>query len=128
MRSVFEGVAFNSRWLLDVVEKFVKRKLPALNFIGGGARSDVWCQIFADVLDREIRQVADPQQANVRGAAFVALVALGHADAEQLAAKVRISATYRPDPATRATYDELYREFRNLYKHNKAIHARLNGA
>jgi len=126
IRSVYEGVAYNSHWLLDVVEKFAKRRLPALNFIGGGARSDAWCQILADVLDREIRQVADPQQANARGAAMIALVALGHSSAEELATKVRIQATFRPDPANRATYDELYREFRKLYKHTKGIHARLN--
>ena len=44
------------------------------------------------------------------------------------AAKVAISAIYRPDPAARSTYDELYREFRNIYKNNKGIHARLNGS
>jgi xylulokinase len=126
IRSVYEGVAFNSHWLLDVVEKFAKRKLPALNFIGGGARSDVWCQIHADVLDREIRQVADSQQANVRGAAMIALIALGQATADQLARKVKIKATFRPDPAHRAEYDSLYREFRKLYQQNKGIHARLN--
>jgi xylulokinase len=128
VRSVYEGVALNGRWLLEVVEKFAKRKLPTLNFIGGGARSDVWCQIHADVLGRDIRQVADPQQANVRGAAFIALVALGHATAQELAGKVAIRATYQPDAATRQTYDELYREFRNIYKHTKGIHARLNGS
>jgi xylulokinase len=126
IRSVYEGVAFNSHWLLDVVEKFAKRRLPVLNFIGGGARSDVWCQIQADVLDREIRQVAEPQQANVRGAAMIALNALGHATADELAQKVRIKATFRPDPSHRATYDELYREFKKLYQQNKGIHARLN--
>ena len=36
-----------------------------------------WRQIFADVFDREIRQVADPIQSNARGAAFIAGVALG---------------------------------------------------
>jgi xylulokinase len=126
IRSVYEGVAFNSHWLLDVVERFAKRKLPTLNFIGGGARSEVWCQILADVLDREIRQVADPQQANLRGAAMIALIALGHATADQLAQKVKIKATFRPDPANRVAYDELYREFGKLYRQNKGIHARLN--
>ena len=35
VRSVFEGTAYNSRWLLDAVERFVGRQLPALAFIGG---------------------------------------------------------------------------------------------
>ena len=39
VRSVFEGIAYNSRWLLDAVERFIRRPLPALTFIGGGARS-----------------------------------------------------------------------------------------
>ena len=133
VRAVYEGVAFNSRWLLEVVEKFVKRhgsprsEFDGLNFIGGGARSEVWCQIHADVLDREIRQVADPQQANVRGAAFVASIALGHATAVQLAARVRIDRIYTPDASTRALYDGRFKEFKALYKANKAIHRRLNG-
>jgi xylulokinase len=125
VRSVFEGVAFNSRWLLDVVEKFIKRPLPSLNFIGGGARSDLWCQIHADVLDRPINQMVDPQQANVRGAAFVASIALGHATAEELASKVKVAQTFRPDPANRVVYDELYGHFKALYKANKGLHAKM---
>jgi len=50
--------------------------MPELNIIGGGASSNVWCQIFADVLNRTIKQVKDPIQANARGAAFIASV--GH--------------------------------------------------
>jgi hypothetical protein len=38
-----------------------------INLAGGGGNSDVWCQIFADVLNVEARQVQNPIQANVRG-------------------------------------------------------------
>ena len=76
IRAVFEGVALNTRWVLGYVERFVKRRLDPLSIIGGGAQSDVWCQIYADVLDRSVRQVRDPLQANARGAAFIAAVAL----------------------------------------------------
>jgi len=127
VRSVFEGVAFNSRWLLDTVERFVKRPMDQLNFIGGGALSDAWCQMHADVLDRTIRRVADPQHANARGAALVAALALGVATPADLGGAVRIDAEFRPDPANRRAYDELYGEFRKRYKADKAMHARLNG-
>lgn len=100
--------------------------MDGLNFIGGGARSDLWCQIHADVLNREIRRVADPQQANVRGAAFLAAVSLGHATAEELASKVRIDRTFLPNPANRGIYEELYGQFKAIYKANKGIHAKLN--
>ena len=77
------------------------------------------------MLDRPINQMVDPQQANVRGAAFVASIALGHATAEELAAKVKVAQTYRPDPANRAVYDELYGHFKALYKANKGLHAKM---
>lgn len=126
VRSVYEGVAYNSRWLLDVAERFVKRPFPHLHFIGGGALSDAWCQMHADVLDRPILRVADPQHANARGAAFVASIALGHADAEELGRRVQIDRRFTPEPATRVVYDERYGEFRKLYKALRPIHARMN--
>jgi xylulokinase len=126
IRSVYEGVALNARWLMGTVEKFAKHRFDGLNFIGGGAQSDEWCQIFADVLDRDIRRVAAPQQANVRGAAFLASIALGQASAEHLAAKVRIQDTFRPQPANRAIYDELSGQWSALYKRNRKIHQHLN--
>ncbi|MCB0959175.1 MAG: FGGY-family carbohydrate kinase [Acidimicrobiales bacterium] len=126
VRSVFEGVAFNSRWLLDTVESFIKRPLDGLNFIGGGARSDLWCQMHADICDRTIRRVAEPQHANTRGAAFIAWLALGRQTLDELNRAVTIEAEFRPDPSMKATYEPLYREFTKLYKANKAIHRRLN--
>ncbi|HEY4376002.1 MAG TPA: FGGY-family carbohydrate kinase [Acidimicrobiales bacterium] len=126
VRSVFEGVAANSWWLLEVVEKFAKQKLDGINFIGGGALSDLWCQMHADVLDRKIRRVDQPQHANTRGAAFVALLALGKATPEDLNRSVKIAATFTPEPETQAAYAPLKAEFKNLYKAHKAIHRRLN--
>jgi sugar (pentulose or hexulose) kinase len=84
--------------------------------------------MHADVLDRTILQVADPQQANVRGAAFVALVALGLADVDALAARVPVAAAYEPDGRNRALYDELFDAFTAIYKRTKSLHARLNRA
>ena len=53
IRSVFEGVAFNTRWLLGYVETFVGVELDPIVMVGGGARSDLWCQIHADVLGKD---------------------------------------------------------------------------
>lgn len=126
VRAVYEGVAFNSRWLLEAVEKFVKHRMDTLNFIGGGAMSELWCQIHADVLDRDINQMADPRQANVRGAALVASIALGHARVDNLATEVPVQRTYHPNPANKAIYDALYGQFTAMYKADKPIHAKLD--
>jgi xylulokinase len=128
VRAVLEGVAYNSRWLLTYVEKFVDRKLDSIRLIGGGARSRLWCQTIADVLDRRIQQVDEPVLANARGAAFQAAVALGHLTVDEIPSLVPIANTFEPNPKNRGLYDELFREFVNLYKSNKAIFARLNRA
>jgi xylulokinase len=126
VRAVYEGVAFNSRWLLEAVEKFAGRRLESLAFIGGGANSDQWAQIHADVLGREIRQVTDPVLANVRGAALITLVALGRLPVEQIPDMVEVRRTFVPDPSTAGEYDILFNEFVNLYKQTKGIFKRLN--
>jgi xylulokinase len=126
IRAVLEGVAFNGRWLLGSVEKFIRRPLDPINMIGGGANSPVWCQIHADVFNRTIRQVRDPILANLRGAAFLAAVSLGYCRFEDIPERIKIANTYSPNPDNRAIYDELFAEFINIYKCNRRIYARLN--
>jgi xylulokinase len=126
IRAVFEGVAYNSRWVLDAVEKFIKRRMDSLNIIGGGAQSDVWCQIYADVLNRTIRRVYQPLQANARGAAFIAAVGLGYITVNDIPKLIKISKVFKPNSRNRQTYDELYSEFLNVYKANKTMYQRLN--
>ncbi|MBI5945208.1 MAG: FGGY-family carbohydrate kinase [Chloroflexi bacterium] len=126
VRAVFEGVAFNSRWLLKYVEQFNKQPVDAINIVGGGARSNIWCQIHADVLNRPIRQVRDPIEVNVRGAALLASASLGYMHYDEIGTHVKIAQTYTPNPGHRKIYDELFSEFVAIYESNRKIHARLN--
>ncbi|MEM9460571.1 MAG: FGGY-family carbohydrate kinase [Myxococcota bacterium] len=126
LRAVLEGVALNSRWLLQALEGFVGHRLDPIRVIGGGARSARWCQIFADVFDRQIEQVEDAVQCNARGAALVASVGLGLVDVEQIPRHVKIRARFEPRAEHRPTYDRLFDEFRHLYRQTRAIYARLH--
>jgi len=127
VRAVMEGVAYNTRWNMGYVEKFIGRKLDSLNIIGGGGNSDVWCQIFADVLEREIRKVKSPQMSNARGAAFLASVGLGEITFADIPSLIRYERSFAPDLANRAVYDTLFAEFLAIYRNNKSIYQRLNG-
>ncbi len=127
VRAFLEGVALNARWLIEPAEKFTGRKLTHLNFIGGGAKSDVWSQILADVMDVEIHQLQDPIQANARGAAFIAAVGLGYLKFDEIPQKVQFKGLYKPNPENRALYDKLFREFVQFYQNNKGSYKRLNG-
>ena len=126
VRAVLEGVAFNARWLLDSVERFIKRPMPVLRILGGGAISDLWCQIHADILGRRIERVAEPMYANLRGAALFASMSLGNIDLAGAAARVRVDATFDPDPQARKVYAPMYAEYRRLYHRLHGMYARLN--
>lgn len=126
VRAVLEGVALNARWLAEAVDRFVGRRLEPVRLIGGGARSELWCQIYADVLDRAVHQMERPLEASARGAGLLALVGLGElnfADVPELVAAAR---TFEPTPAHRRIYAELSAAFRELYRRQRGVYARLN--
>ncbi len=127
-RAVLEGVALNSLWLHEAVESFAGRRLDPIRIIGGGAQSDLWCQIHADVMDRTIERVALPLHANLRGAAVFAAIALGAITSSEVGHLISTERSFSPDPATRATYEQLYGEFPKLYKSQRSMFSRLNGA
>lgn len=126
VRAVLEGVALNNRWLHGAVETFAKRRLDPIRIIGGGAQSDLWCQIHADVMERTVERVPAPLHANLRGAALFAGLALGAVSRDEVARLVGVDRVFKPDRATRAVYDELYEEFPKLYKAQRSMFSRLN--
>lgn len=126
VRATLEGVACNARWMHHYVERLVKDRVDDIAMIGGAAGSSLWCQIFADVLDREIRQIAEPRLANARGAALRAGVALGWFSWDEIPALVRTAATFTPNSANREVYDKMFKEFRGFYKANRKMYVRLN--
>jgi xylulokinase len=126
VRSVLEGVAFNARWLLDAVEAFVRRPIPRLRILGGGAMSDLWCQIHADILGRPVERVAEPMYANLRGAGLFAAMSLGKLSLEDVPDLVRVTETFEPQAGTRQVYGSMYTEFKRFYSRLHGSYARLN--
>jgi xylulokinase len=125
VRSVLEGVAFNSRWLLDAYEKYLRRPVPKLRILGGGAQSELWCQIYADVLGRPVERVADPRHAQLSGVALWARVCLGELELEDVPKYVPVPATFTPS-ADAGAYAGRYAEYRGLYGKFKGLYHRLN--
>jgi xylulokinase len=126
LRAVFEGVALNARWALDTVENLYS-PVEWLAIIGGGAKSDVWCQIYADVMNKTIRRVSEPQEAGALGAAIIAKMALGEIENIQEIKKFcHYDKEFYPDPDTRELYDFLFKEFKQLYKQNSKWFKHMN--
>lgn len=126
MRAVLEGVGLNARWLLFYVEKLMGHPFEAVNFIGGGARSDVWSQIIADIFNRPVRQMNDPVMSNSRGTAILAALALGKIEMNDVSKKVEPKRIYEPNTQHKAMYDEMFERFVEIYTKNKQVFSRLN--
>lgn len=126
VRAVLEGVAHQLRWILDASEKVVRHPLHDLHVVGGGARSDVWCQIHADVLNRPLHRVEQPLLANVRGAALFAGLVLGRLAPDELGGRARIERVFTPDPTAVAVHHEMHAAFVALTKSQKRMYHRLN--
>ena len=125
-RAIMEGLAFNNRWTRDAAEKFTGRTFERVRFSGGGAQSDAWAQIHADILGGPIYQVDDPVNTTVRGTALLALVSLGHRSPDELPDIIKIKQVFEPDETNRPVYDKMYGQYRQLFKKNKKIFAALN--
>jgi xylulokinase len=126
IRAFFEGVAYNMRWAMETVEKLYW-KVDHLHAIGGGAKSRVWCQIIADVTNRTILQVEEPQLANAKGVALLASLALGYIEKfNDIKKHIRVQEQFQPDPHNRKVYDKQFAEFQALYRQNKRWYKRMN--
>ena len=124
-RAVLEGVALNLRWLQGPVEKFIDREISHYVFYGGGARSDLWSGIMADVLGKPVHQLADAGFANSIGTAVFGFDRLGIASAAELSDHLRIKAVYEPDRSRRARYDDLAATFAETFKRARPLSHRL---
>ena len=115
LRSIYEGVAYNIRWLLEAVAKAGFPCNP-VRAIGGGAKSDVWMQIVADATRRRVEAVENPQEAGAMGSALAVAVALGVlGDYKDIKKVVKVRKTFEPRAEHAGEYDRVYGGFRKLY-------------
>ena len=126
-RAVLEAVAFGFRHHVDVLEErglAVHRVLAS----DGGAASDLWLQITADVLGQPVQRVAGHTGSSL-GAAFVAGRALGlfgaWSDIERF---VGSGATFVPDGHAHRVYDAYYALYRETYERLRPMFPRLAAA
>lgn len=126
VRSVLEGVALHTRWIVDTLGRCGFRP-NSLRIIGGGAKSDLWVQILADVLGRDIERVAEPQESGARGAALIAFVGLGvYKDISSLRKVVEVTRVFHPHKEHREIYDGAYVTIKEVYGRLRKLYSRIN--
>lgn len=115
-RAALEGVAFN---LLTCITAFRESgaTIDRIDAIGGGAVSDVWLQIFADVWGVPVRRRSVVEEANSLGAAVTGAVGLGLVDGFGAARSLsEVTAEFEPDGARHDIYRTAHEVFVDAYE------------
>jgi xylulokinase len=128
LRAVLEGISMN----LGIIVNIFRGHLPidAMTVIGGGARSEVWRQILADVYDCPVESLDFLEEATSMGAAVIGGVAAGvFRDFDVIHRFVRVRCTATPDAENREVYRNLMPVFEHAYRSLVDVYeelARLN--
>jgi xylulokinase len=115
--AVLEGVSYSARLVMDSLEASACLRPTEFNHSGGGAASDVWCQIRADVLGRPIRRLK-MLDAGVLGAALMAGTGIGVFSSLSDAAKkfVMLDRVFEPNPIQSERHDHGFEKYKMLYQ------------
>ncbi|MBI5670192.1 MAG: FGGY-family carbohydrate kinase [Chloroflexi bacterium] len=116
-RALLEGIAFEHRLGMDGICAATGQPVNEFILLGGGSRSALWCQIFADMTGQPVVRARTAEATNL-GAGILAATAAGwYADVRDAAnAMTGTAHVFEPDAATHAVYDRLYQEvYRGLF-------------
>jgi len=125
-QAMFEGVAFSLRDILTRIRALGK-EISAARIIGGGAKSPLWCQIVADVLNVKVQKIHSGEGPAL-GAAILAMVGTGaYATVEEACAKIiKTTETYTPNVQAAAGYDKHYQIYTHLYGALKETYTKIS--
>ena len=126
VRSVMEGVAYGLRDSFGVLDE-MGVPIRQVRASGGGARSELWRQIQADVTGRD-HVTINIDEGPALGVALLAGVGTGVYPSVEKACRsvIKVATTTRTDPATKKTYDKYYPVYQSLYQSLKGDFARVS--
>jgi sugar (pentulose or hexulose) kinase len=126
-RSLLEGIALEQALVTGMIEEQTGVRVREFIAIGGGASSDLWCQIVADASGKTVRR-SRTVEASSLGAAVCAAVGAGWFTAAAEAAESmsgEITRETEPVPAHGARYGDLLDIYRGIYPQLRETFARL---
>ncbi|SDX71083.1 xylulokinase [Paenibacillus sp. CF384] len=127
IRAVLEGVCYSLRDGVEIIRS-LGVDLKRIIISGGGAKSPLWSQILADVLNRDVYVSTTEEQACV-GASIMAGVGVKLYDSVEQACKTIVKLRenpVQPNPGNHAVYDRQYAVYTKLYEHNRDLFPMLN--
>ena len=117
VRAIMEGVALNMSWILEQIQGHnLGFEVESLRAIGGGFKSKVWTQIFADVMDKRIEALTWPDYAGAIGAALFGAVGAGvYKHFDELDGLIPEAFVAMPRSENRDLYDRLLANYKRAY-------------
>ena len=109
-RAVLEGVAFGIRFFLDLLREN-GIEVEAISVGGGATRSKLWMEILADVLG-ETLEVSSEEETGLKGAALLALTALGVYPSLEAAYRRSLKRLVKITPTPKDAYEKGYLSFK----------------
>lgn len=119
--AVLEGVSYAMRDAQQALSAAGTHLVEA-DLLGGGARSPLWCQLMADVLDLSLHAVTQSEIGCAVGAARLAAMAAlgGGADTvAQIATRPARMATYVPRPEAAARHAARHTQWQSMYRQSR---------
>lgn len=123
-RAIMEGCGYGLRQLSEIAEKITGQKIREFTSIGGGAKSEVWAQIKADITGKDIK-ILDMNDMAPVGAALLAGVGAGvFRDVYEASGKVekKVYKIIKSCNADAEVYDKRYQVYTELYPQIKELY------
>lgn len=120
-KALMEGVTYEMRLNIEKLSE-AGIQIESIRATGGGASSEIWLQIKADILKKPIVSLGAAQSGTL-GCIMLAGVACGMYKSMEEAESifVRLNKTYYPNEIMSKKYDELYEKYKNVYSLVKAV-------
>jgi xylulokinase len=113
--AVMEGVAFSFADGVDVLDAAGARPIRPL-LVGGGARSEFWGQMIADVTGLTIELASGAEAGAALGAARLGMLAAGAGSVEAVCARPAVQREFKPNPERAAAHGLRLKRYRALYQ------------
>jgi xylulokinase len=126
IRAVYEGLSMNWRWLRGPAEKLAGRTFTYWRLTGGGALSNTWAQVMADVVGIPMHRQANPRYHNVIGMGLLAFNRLGLVKLEDIPAMIKFDRVFEPDPKNQPVYDRMFAQFLEAKDRIRPVFHNLN--
>ena len=116
-RAILENTALLVRGHIELVKEATGNEPSELIFAGGASKCSLWAQIVADVTGKNVR-IPEVKEATALGAAVLAGYGVGiyPSIAEGAKRVVKWDKTFSPNPDNKAVYDQLYVQWKDVYK------------